>query len=310
MKFLGVASILLSILFGTATRNCSAHEEGTEPGDALQSVTVNVYPLAYYDPGPGKKPWGGCDKVPITVGGYPHGTIRVGVFESILGGTGQLWRATSWQAALTASQLLDFDPHAMQVAVSVEGKIDGPSAGALFTVGILPAVRGDQLNEEVTMTGTINPDGTIGPVGGIAYKLEGAAQAGKKTVLIPAFTRLQYDAYSKEHIDLVEHGKKQGLTVHQVNDVWEAYELFTGKKLPRHKEITLPMVSSMMSNHLRERTEKWIELQSRAHKAYSSWDEDRHSDYADDFLEGSEDLMKRSLAATSKGSLPRPIGMQ
>ena len=36
------------------------------------------------------------------------------------------------------------------------------------------------LNDEVTMTGTINPDGTIGCVGGIHLKLEGAAKAGKK----------------------------------------------------------------------------------------------------------------------------------
>ena len=71
-------------------------------------------------------------------------TVRFesGVFQLELGGTGQLWRATSWQAALTAAQLLDYDPHAMQVAVSVEGKIDGPSAGALFTVGILAAAWG------------------------------------------------------------------------------------------------------------------------------------------------------------------------
>ena len=43
---------------------------------------------------------------------------------------------------------------------------------------------GDQINADVTMTGTINPDGTIGPVGGIPFKIEGAAEAGKKVVLI------------------------------------------------------------------------------------------------------------------------------
>ena len=121
------------------------------------------------------------------------------------------------------------------------------------------------------MTGTINPDGTIGPVGGIAYKLEGAAGSWQEDCADPGFhASLQFDEYCKEHILLVEHGKKQGLTVLQVNDVWEAYELFTGKKLPRHKEIKLPEVSTQMSNHLRERTKKWIELQSRADKAYSA----------------------------------------
>ena len=41
----------------------------------------------------------------------------------------------------------------------------------------------------MTMTGTINPDGTVGPVGGIPQKVEGAADEGIKTVLIPAGQR-------------------------------------------------------------------------------------------------------------------------
>ena len=42
---------------------------------------------------------------------------------------------------------------------------------------------------DITMTGTINPDGTVGPVGGIPEKIAGTAKAGYKRILIPAGQR-------------------------------------------------------------------------------------------------------------------------
>jgi uncharacterized protein len=274
---------------------------GQQSGNNLPSATVTVNPVAYSQAGPEARPTGHCRSMPITVGGLPVGQVRVGVFESQLDGTGHLWRATAWQAALTASQLLDFDPRAMQIAVSVEGSVDGPSAGALFTVGILAGVRGDRLDDNVTMTGTINPDGTIGPVGGIVYKLEGAANAGKKTVLIPSSSRLEYDSYTEKFVDLIERGKELGITVNQVNDVWDAYRQFTGKELPRHKLVRTPEISSKISEDLRSRTVAWIQLRDKAEKAYESWGEEAHSEYTDDLMEESKELVKRSLALTMEG---------
>lgn len=270
-------------------------------GNNLPSATVTVDPIAFAQVDPQTRPFGRCRSMPITVGGLPAGQVRVGVFESQLDGTGHLWRATAWQAALTASQLLDFDPRAMQIAVSVEGSVDGPSAGALFTVGILSAVRGDKLNPEVTMTGTINPDGTIGPVGGIPYKIEGAAAAGKKTVLIPISSRMEYDSFTEKYVDLVEHGKANGVTVHQVNDVWDAYKHFTGKELPRHKLVRIPELPTKINDDLRSRTASWIGLQAKAQKAYESWDEKSKSEYTDNMMDESKDLIKRCAALTMEG---------
>ena len=83
----------------------------------------------------------------------------------------------------------------------------------------------------------------IGPIGGIQYKLQGTAGAGKKTVLIPVHSRCEYDAVAKKPVSLVsliERGKKLGVTVILVNDIWTAYEKFTGKALPRAKRSSLP----------------------------------------------------------------------
>lgn len=69
--------------------------------------------------------------------------------------------------------------------------VDGPSAGAAMTV--LLAIELDAtgygnagLKQDVVMTGTINPDGTIGPVGGVPEKAIAAGQYTAKIFLVPA----------------------------------------------------------------------------------------------------------------------------
>jgi uncharacterized protein len=71
--------------------------------------------------------------------------------------------------------------------------IGGPSAGAdmttAFTVALHNLVAPTDpwtLDPRVAATGTINPDGTIGPVGGVPAKAEGAKAAGITTFLFPA----------------------------------------------------------------------------------------------------------------------------
>ena len=173
----------LLIINVLSARHLAAAESNVTP-----TTKVTVYPLAYVAKGSDGMPFGICHPVPITVGGGTPGEIRVGILETRIGGATQMWRAAAWQAALTAAQLLDFHPRAMQATFEVQGGIDGPSAGGLLTVGVLAAVLGEELRDDVTMTGTINPDGMIGPVGGIPFKIEGALQAGKTTVLIPFMT--------------------------------------------------------------------------------------------------------------------------
>lgn len=71
--------------------------------------------------------------------------------------------------------------------------IGGPSAGAVMALAMTAALHNLlepdaqwSLDPRVAATGTINPDGTIGPVGGIPAKAEGAKAAGIKHFLYPA----------------------------------------------------------------------------------------------------------------------------
>jgi len=63
--------------------------------------------------------------------------------------------------------------------------VDGPSAGAAITVAIIAALLNSNINRTVYMTGTINPDGSIGPVSGIVEKAIAAAKSSGKVFLVP-----------------------------------------------------------------------------------------------------------------------------
>ncbi len=63
--------------------------------------------------------------------------------------------------------------------------IGGPSAGGIMAATTLALLMNKTMNESTVMTGMINPDGTIGPVGGITKKIDAAATRGAKRFLIP-----------------------------------------------------------------------------------------------------------------------------
>ena len=73
------------------------------------------------------------------------------------------------------------------VTVNVQD-VGGPSAGLMLTLGIIDQLTPVQENAgaHVAGTGTIDVDGTVGPIGGIRQKLAGARAAGATVFLVPA----------------------------------------------------------------------------------------------------------------------------
>ncbi len=65
--------------------------------------------------------------------------------------------------------------------------VGGPSAGLMFTLGILDKVGPESLTggKYVAGTGEISPDGTVGPIGGITQKLIAARRNGAVVFLVP-----------------------------------------------------------------------------------------------------------------------------
>lgn len=72
--------------------------------------------------------------------------------------------------------------------VSFEGSdIGGPSAGLMWTLGLVDLLtRGDLTGgRTISGTGTISPDGKVGAIGGVEEKIAGAERAGATLFFVP-----------------------------------------------------------------------------------------------------------------------------
>lgn len=93
--------------------------------------------------------------------------------------------------------------------------IGGPSAGMMFALGIMDKLTPGELTggKHFAGTGTIDPAGNVGAIGGIAQKMVGAQNAGAEYFLAPG-ANCQ---------DVVGH-IPNGLEVFKVNTLKEAYD--------------------------------------------------------------------------------------
>jgi uncharacterized protein len=217
---------------------------------------VEVIPLYVYGDGSG----GVTSQMRIQVQPNRSGQLRVGFFEDRVSATGNMWQSSGWIAVLYASMFEGIDPVEFEFSFSTStgGSIDGPSAGALMTSGVLAALRGDQVLPHVTMTGTINPDGTVGPVGGIAQKVEAAAAVGKTVVLIPAGNRYTFDRRLNSSVDAVEVGRRFNVEVIEVANIFQAYEKLTGATLPQPATGAAPALPQRAFDRAQAKSQEWL----------------------------------------------------
>jgi PDZ domain-containing protein len=96
------------------------------------------------------------------------------------------------QDAATRAALgyLKLDPDEVEVNLEL-ADVGGPSAGLLFTLGIIDKLDGDGSGGDLTGgrtiagTGTIDADGRVGAVGGVALKTQAARRDGATVFLVP-----------------------------------------------------------------------------------------------------------------------------
>ncbi|HET6530785.1 MAG TPA: PDZ domain-containing protein [Actinoplanes sp.] len=105
---------------------------------------------------------GKADTAQITTAAGDNGTPRIGV------------------------QITQEQPHPFDVKIDLS-EIGGPSAGLMFTLGIIDKLKPEDLTggKIIAGTGTIDDEGNVGPIGGIPQKLMGAKAAGAQLFLVP-----------------------------------------------------------------------------------------------------------------------------
>jgi len=115
------------------------------------------------------------------------------------------------------------------------GNVTGPSAGMMFTLGIIEKLGPKSLTggQHIAGTGTIDAAGNVGPIGGIQLKMKGASRAGAKFFLAP-----------RDNCDeIVGHipAGMQVVTVQNIDDALQALApLEQGKSLPTASPLGCP----------------------------------------------------------------------
>jgi Lon-like protease len=104
--------------------------------------------------------------VPLMDPAEPHGPPRIGI---------------TIDSAVSDISL------AFPVKITPQKIVGGPSAGLMFTLTVFNALSPTDLTggRRIAGTGTINPDGTVGPIGGVQQKVAAAEAAGAQYFLSP-----------------------------------------------------------------------------------------------------------------------------
>jgi Lon-like ATP-dependent protease len=124
---------------------------------------------------------------------------------------------------VTGQDLTAKDIH-IQFVGTHEG-VEGDSASIAIATAVISALEGIPVDQGIAMTGSLSVRGDVLPVGGVTYKVEAAAMAGIKKVLVPKANqgdvliesayKSQIEIVPVEHIeDVLQHAligwKKQG----------------------------------------------------------------------------------------------------
>jgi PDZ domain-containing protein len=129
------------------------------------------------------------------------------------------------------SDTRDFDPRPAFPIDIDQGQVGGPSAGLAFTLAILDVLTPGDLTggTKIAVTGAIESDGTVTPVGGVAQKTAAAAEAGATVLIVPAGE--EADAERNDH-------GLQIISVTNIDDALKALQDLGGDPLPAPEATT------------------------------------------------------------------------
>ncbi|MDD1662384.1 MAG: ATP-dependent protease LonB [Methanomicrobiales archaeon] len=111
--------------------------------------------------------------------------------------------------------------------------VEGDSASISVATAVISAIEKIPIQQNLAMTGSLSVLGDVLPVGGVTFKIEAAAKAGIRTVLIP-----------KANIDdvLIEDRYRDIIEVVPVNNI---IEVFTHAFVPEQREGFLTRIKNM-----------------------------------------------------------------
>ncbi len=147
-------------------------------------------------------------------------------------------QASARVAVRVACEIFNVNCSRYDFLFRIEGRgeiVGGPSAGAAMTVLAMGLLSNTTLRKDIIMTGTINPDWSIGPVGGIKEKYL-AAKEYASLFLIPYGEKT-------EEIESIEEKTK----IIEVKDALDAYKYFTEREIQiKIQKINLTQINNLI----------------------------------------------------------------
>jgi uncharacterized protein len=155
-------------------------------------------------------------------------TVQFNEFN--LGGgslVGEEWKEGVRRAVRAVAQVVGEDGRDWLITIknrSVNAVTDGMSASAAVAVGIMAVYKGDALGTDVALSGQITPDGRLDVVGGLPVKIEAAAAAHYRTIVVARDQMLMPDWMLTNEV-----ASRKRVQLIQVSTLEEAYQAMTGK---------------------------------------------------------------------------------
>ncbi len=140
---------------------------------------------------------------------------------------------------ITGKRMQDYD-----IVYTIEANaslIGGPSAGSALAIATVAVLEDKKLKDNVMITGSINHDGSVGPVSAILQKAGAAKEKGADLFLVPLLQSRDVIYETSEHCEVFGHTEicttetkprkitveeEVGIAVNEVASVQEAMEYF------------------------------------------------------------------------------------
>lgn len=146
-----------------------------------------------------------ADQARTRIDGVPGGepiTFRVEAEGEVHGVTVRRGRCPGVVEPLVGISIVQ--PFPFEVSIE-SGEIGGPSAGLMWALGLYDLLTPGDLTDGRTIagTGSIDPEGRVGPIGAILDKVVAARDAGAQILLIPEANRAELAAVDRGDLRVI-----------------------------------------------------------------------------------------------------------
>jgi len=142
-----------------------------------------------------------------------------------------IFTAQLWSASLASAMAWQQPWEGARWKVLQTPVTDGTGLDAALAVGMIATSARRPYPPKTVVIGSLNPDGSLGPVSHLVERMNAAAQAGMTRVIIPSVQRFDTDA-SGEVVTMVRHAGDLHLECIPVDDLAGATETTMNDPLP------------------------------------------------------------------------------